>query len=188
MGGATRKGRSLTRAEAKLWRAVVRDAQPLPGRALPPDEPEPPAAVADADGPAQPLPAAEPSLPMPPPPTRASLPPLSHGHTPGVDRRNAERLRRGQLDIEARIDLHGMTQEHAHSALVGFIERSWHAGRRCVLVITGKGLRDGTGVLRAAVPRWLNEPRLRGAILAFSHAQPRDGGEGALYVMLKRRR
>ncbi len=178
-----RRTRAVTQAEARLWREVIRDAQPLPGRAVPDeDEPEaaPPAPVV--------APTAAPSSVPPLPPQTRLLPPLTHGHSPDGDGRNAERLRRGRMAIEARIDLHGMTQEAAHSALVGFVARSFAAGRRCVLVITGKGRREGTGVLRAAVPRWLNEPRLRGMILAFSHAQPKDGGEGALYVLLKRKR
>lgn len=97
-------------------------------------------------------------------------------------------MKRGEMDIDGRIDLHGLTQEAAHVALNGFISRCYALGRRCVLVITGKGTREGSGVLRAAVPRWLNDRPLRGVILAFSHAQPRDGGEGALYVLLKRQR
>lgn len=179
-----RRARTVTRAEARLWREVVRDAQPLPGRAVPAEDDAPPPVPAPSAEPAERRPAPA----MPPPPQARALPHLTHGHSPGVDARNAERLRRGQLSIEARIDLHGMTQDAAHAALVGFVARGYDAGRRCVLVITGKGLREGTGVLRAAVPRWLNEPRLRGMILAFSHAQPRDGGEGALYVLLKRKR
>jgi len=88
------------------------------------------------------------------------------------------------------MDLHGLTQEEAHRALSAFVQGSQAAGRRCVLVITGKGLRrDGTtGVLRAAVPHWLNQPDLRERIVAFTHATPRDGGEGALYLLLKRKR
>lgn len=174
--------RPVSRAEARLWRSVVQDATPLPGRTLPPED-EPAPDIPPAASVAPPTPSRTPA-PLPP----RALPQLSHGHSPGVDRRTGDRLRRGRLEIEARIDLHGMTQDAAHAALLGFVGRSYEAGRRCVLVITGKGLRDGTGVLRAAVPRWLNEPRLRGAILAFSHAQPKDGGEGAIYVLLKRKR
>jgi len=97
-------------------------------------------------------------------------------------------MRRGRLPIDDAIDLHGCTQEQAYVALAGFLGRAHGAGRRCVLVVTGKGLRDGTGVLRAMVPRWLNEPALRRLVLGFSYAQPKDGGEGALYVLLKRQR
>jgi len=100
------------------------------------------------------------------------------------------RLKRGQLVIEARLDLHGMTQSEAHERMRRFLETSRDSGYRTVLVITGKGLRrDGQiGILRSAVPRWLNQPPLRHWIKAFDHAAPRDGGEGALYILLRRRK
>jgi DNA-nicking Smr family endonuclease len=106
----------------------------------------------------------------------------------GLDRRSAEKLRRGELRLEARLDLHGMTQDEAHRALAGFVVRAQEAGKRCILVITGKGSGERGGVLRAAVPRWLGEAPLRGRVLATAPAQPRDGGAGALYVLLRRRR
>jgi DNA-nicking Smr family endonuclease len=88
-----------------------------------------------------------------------------------------------------------MTQDEAHRALIDFVARSGDAGSRCLLVITGKGLRRlgesrpaEIGILRQAVPRWLNEPSLRPRILAFAPAQPRDGGTGALYILLRRQR
>jgi DNA-nicking Smr family endonuclease len=122
-------------------------------------------------------------------PRAKHLPPLTHDASPGLDRRTAERLRRGALAIEARLDLHGMTQEEAHRALDAFLARAAQAGKRSVLVITGKGGRSsGDGVLRAAVPRWLNEAPNRGRLLAFAPAQPQHGGAGALYLLLKRRR
>ena len=112
---------------------------------------------------------------------------LSHGDAPGVDRRTADSLRRGRMKIEARLDLHGMTQAEAHRALAAFVDGQQGAGRRCVLVVTGKGAwREGGGVLRDAVPRWLNMPALRPKILSFSHARKRDGGDGALYILLRR--
>ncbi|MBY0430226.1 MAG: Smr/MutS family protein, partial [Rhodospirillales bacterium] len=108
---------------------------------------------------------------------------------PGVDKRTGEKLRKGRMDIDGRVDLHGMSQEIAHGALIHLVGRGFDRGLRCLLVITGKGDRTGgEGVLRRAVPRWLNEPGLREKVLSFSYAQPRDGGEGALYVLLKRRR
>lgn len=112
---------------------------------------------------------------------------LHHGESPGVDRRTADRFRRGRMTIDGRIDLHGMTQEQAHIALHHFIESRYAVGARSVLVITGKGAR-GEGVLRRAVPRWLNDARLRPLILSFSYAQIPDGGDGALYVLLRRHR
>ena len=112
----------------------------------------------------------------------------AHGQAPGLDKRTKMRLRRGQVAIEARLDLHGMTQSQAYDRVYRFLESARINGRRTVLVITGKGLRrDGQfGVLRSAVPRWLNEPPLRDWIKAFDYAALRDGGEGALYVLLRR--
>jgi DNA-nicking Smr family endonuclease len=94
-------------------------------------------------------------------------------------------VRRGRYPVAARLDLHGLTQAEAHRALCGFIALSRAAGRRCILVITGHGRLSG-GVLRASVPRWLAEPSLRRHILAIAPARPQDGGNGALYVLLRR--
>ncbi|MEQ8667260.1 MAG: Smr/MutS family protein [Rhodospirillales bacterium] len=108
-----------------------------------------------------------------------------------VDKRTLGRLKRGKLAIEGRLDLHGHTQASAHQALNDFIEMSYESQRRCVLVITGKGLRaaDGNhGVLRQAVPRWLSDSKLKPMIVSWQPAQPRDGGDGALYVLIRRKR
>jgi DNA-nicking Smr family endonuclease len=141
---------------------------------------------------------AEAAEPAPPPARRVAarpaapkkstaLPALKPGVSPGVDRRTAEKHRRGRLPVEARLDLHGMTQEEAHRALERFLPRAQESGCRSVLIITGKGSRDGTrGVLKEAVPRWLNQSPLRALILSISWAQPKDGGAGALYVLLRR--
>jgi DNA-nicking Smr family endonuclease len=114
-------------------------------------------------------------------------------NVPGVDRRQARRLRRGQLAIEGRLDLHGMTQAEAHRALASFVAKGHAAGKRVLLVVTGKGTRPGTdgspsGVLRRIVPRWLAEPALRPLVLATAAALRRDGGDGALYLLLRRAR
>ena len=116
----------------------------------------------------------------------------------GVDKRSVDRLRRGQLPPEATLDLHGMTREAARGALQGFIARAQAAGKRCVLVITGKGTSRSfvegdawgseRGVIRREVPVWLNQMPLRDRVLAFVEAQPRHGGGGALYLLLKKRR
>ncbi|HTV89434.1 MAG TPA: Smr/MutS family protein [Stellaceae bacterium] len=103
----------------------------------------------------------------------------------GIDRRTAERVRRGRYPLEARLDLHGMTQDEAHRALVGFVAGARAEGRRCVLVITGHGRVSG-GVLKAATPRWLAEPGLRAHILTIAPARPQHGGNGALYVLLRK--
>ncbi len=112
---------------------------------------------------------------------------LGPGVSPGLDRRTADRLRRGRLPAEATLDLHGLSQSEAHMALTGFIQGSVVRGRRSLLIITGKGTR-GEGVLRRMVPRWLNDPALRSYLLAIEAAQPGDGGAGALYVLLRRQR
>ena len=164
--------------EIRLWRLAMRDAEPLPGKAAPP----PP----EAETPLPPLEIPEPAGPALPVPPRHG-PAVDSGSPAGVDRRTDERLRRGRLDLEARIDLHGMTQAEAHGALTGFLLHCWKDQRRTVLVITGKGKR-GDGVLRAAVPRWLEEAPLRPLVVAVRPAQPRHGGDGALYILLKRRR
>ncbi len=115
---------------------------------------------------------------------------MAHGSAPGLDKRTQVRLRRGKVTVEARLDLHGMTQTQAYEALGRFVDRAQERGYKTVLVVTGKGLRgDGqVGVLRQAVPRWLNEPGFRARVHAFDHAAPADGGEGALYIMVRRRK
>ena len=115
---------------------------------------------------------------------------MQHGQAPGLDNRSKTRLRRGQIVIEARLDLHGKNQSEAYEALIKFLESAYMNGRRSVLVITGKGLRANgqRGVLRIIVPRWLNQLPLRNWIKAFDFAVPRDGGEGALYILLRRRK
>ncbi len=123
------------------------------------------------------------------------LPPLVMGATPGLDRRAAARLRRGQWPIEATLDLHGYRRDTAQEATEAFISQSASQGLRCVQVITGKGVAGdietgwrGQGVLRAGLADWLNRPSVRPLILAYNQAQPRDGGGGAFYILLRRRR
>lgn len=121
---------------------------------------------------------------------RVLLPDFSHGTAAGLDRQSARKMKRGKVEIEARLDLHGMIQTEAHGCLLGFLERAYFSGKRTVLVITGKGLtRNGEiGILRQAVPRWLNEQPMKNWIRGFDHAAPADGGEGALYILLRRKR
>ncbi|MPZ11606.1 MAG: hypothetical protein GEU89_15570 [Kiloniellaceae bacterium] len=125
-----------------------------------------------------------------PAPKKQPPAPLSHGSRgDGLDRRKAERLSRGKLPLEATLDLHGLHQAEAHRRLETFLADSQMAGKRCVLVVTGKGLhKEEGGVLRGAVPRWLNEAPNRARVLSFDYAQQKHGGTGALYVLLRRRR
>ena len=104
-----------------------------------------------------------------------------------LDRRTLERLREGRLPLEGTLDLHGLTQEEATAALDNFLWQAWREGRRCLLIVTGKGTaRDGGGVLRSAVPRWLGESSHRERLVGVGPAASEHGGDGALYVMLRR--
>ncbi len=107
---------------------------------------------------------------------------LKHGDSAGMGKGQARKFKKGELNIEAKLDLHGLTQQSAHSTLNNFIENQWKVGKRCLLVVTGKG----KGVLQAAVPNWLNQSPVNQYILSFNYAQPKDGGTGALYILLKR--
>ena len=112
---------------------------------------------------------------------------LREGEHAGLDRTTRQKLSRGNLPVDARIDLHGHNAQQADTRLRAFIEKSASCGHRCVLVITGKGVRGG-GVLKRQVPLWLKQPPLNNIVLAISDAIPRDGGTGAIYVLLRRTR
>ncbi|MDA7598840.1 Smr/MutS family protein [Alphaproteobacteria bacterium] len=112
---------------------------------------------------------------------------LRTGEHAGLDKSTRRKLFRGDVPVTRQLDLHGMTAAQAEMRLTGFIQESAHNGHRCVLVITGKGVR-GDGVLRRHVPLWFKNHNLAGLILAFAEARPADGGSGALYVLLRRRR
>jgi DNA-nicking Smr family endonuclease len=112
------------------------------------------------------------------------------------DRRKARQIAAGKVVVDALIDLHGLDQREAHSRLLGFLVAAYARGEKCVLVITGKGREplDGElgserrGVLRRAVPRWLEEPQFRAMVSSFTQAGVRHGGAGALYLQLRRGR
>lgn len=173
--------RRLAPDDIGLWRRAMRGVAPLAGRSHPPETDRRHSAGKAGETPALPAERAAPPArlvaPTPPPP------PLER--FAGIDRANADRLKRGRRPIEARLDLHGLTQAEAHQALARFIAGSSAAGRRCVLVITGHGRFSG-GILKEAVPRWLNEAGMRRHLLAIAPAQPQHGGTGALYVLLRR--
>jgi len=184
-----RRPRAVSPEEVELFHETVKDAKPLaphrrkPRIAAPAAAPPPkkPPAVAPAFRPI----AAPPVKPTPP---RAPLAALDHGVAVGIDTRTLERFRKGEMPVDATLDLHGMTQDAAHVALLRFIDRASAMGHRCLLIVTGKGLREGTGVLRKQVPRWLNDTLTRPMLLAIHRARPQHGGDGALYVLLKRKR
>ncbi|UYO54137.1 Smr/MutS family protein [Rhodopseudomonas palustris] len=181
----SRRKRSLTEDERALWDGVARQIKPLRGRprlikvetADPPDLV--PAVKPAPAAPPQPLKrAAKPSLPTAPPPLAT------------LGRRERAHLSRGRKDIDARIDLHGMTQARAHHALLYFLQRASHDGLGFVLVITGKGKSGDTerGILRRQVPQWLALPEFRAYVVGFDEAHIGHGGEGALYVRVRRAR
>lgn len=116
-----------------------------------------------------------------------------------LDRKTEARLRKGQIRPEAKLDMHGMSQGQAHEALTDFIRKSHSQGKRCVLVVTGKGLGNRPvtdsdmfapkiGVLKERTPEWLSADDMRPFVIKFVAAQQKDGGEGALYVYLRRQR
>lgn len=114
-----------------------------------------------------------------------------------IDKRLDERLRRGQLPIDMQIDLHGHTQAESHHILQTTLMAAHRAQKRCILVITGKGRHSPReedsrklhhGILKQRVPEWLSEPPLSNIVLKYHGARPKDGGAGALYVLLRRKR
>ena len=219
---ARRRKPGLTPEDREIWERVASSVTPLagpapvatgrkgllasatpfpgiPGQAEPAARAEPP-----------PMPKAEPQAPLfpnrfrigmaarPAPPRHDLLPSLPErlAAAPKVDGGIQAKLRRGKLRPEARIDLHGMTLSEAHPALTGFLIEAHAAGRRLVLVITGKGkdrddgtvLRAPRGVLRHQVPSWVQTGMLAAIVLQITPAHISHGGEGAYYVYLKRRR
>jgi DNA-nicking Smr family endonuclease len=180
--------RSLTDEERQLWRDVARSIAPM-RRLRPPAETAgendvvtpgvKPAAVATV----RPAAPGKPALPKQPPP----LAPLG--------RRLKQRVARGREPIEARLDLHGFTQAEAHAALLRFLRRAQADRLKTVLVVTGKGsTRDVRnagaehGVLKRGVPQWLALPEFRSLVLGFEDAHSAHGGQGALYLRLRRAR
>ena len=174
----------LSPEDAALFDAAMRDVEiisdydvPLPPSVPPPRQP----VVAKRKQTTR--------LPIPPAAQNKKLSALKSGSSADVDTRTLTRFKRGQMRPEGRLDLHGMIQSEAHRALTAYMAKAQSAGLRCVIVITGKGrVSEGGGVLRNQVPQWLNSPSIRPHILAFSSAQPKDGGSGALYVLLRRKR
>ena len=189
--------RRLTKDEIALWRQVADTAQRL----------HPERSRHDA-----PMPKPKPTKPVKPRQiqgfevgsrARASAP--GHDLVPGLSERMAKqpvqmdkkaftRLKRGKMLPEAKIDLHGMTQDQAHPALTGFILRAHGSGKRLVLVVTGKGKTkpdDGPipvrrGILKHHVPQWLTMPPLGPLVLQVAEAHISHGGSGAYYVYLRR--
>jgi DNA-nicking Smr family endonuclease len=176
--------RPLDPEDLALWEAVKRSAKPL--RPEPPRPSGPPKLAVVRAEPLAPPPVPRPLNEAPkvhPDPPRDTL--------PAIDRPIRRKVGRGVEPIACRLDLHGLRQEEAHRALLGFLREARARGDRIVLVITGKGVNDAQGergVLRRAVPRWLRLPEFRGLVAGVSEAHLGHGGAGALYVHVKRRR
>jgi DNA-nicking Smr family endonuclease len=178
-----RRKRSLSEEERQLWDSVARQVKPLRN--------SPRLARLHATAPDAPA-AAPAALLRPPSPVK--IVPRPKPHTPPLaplGRHERAQLSRGRKEIDARIDLHGMTQTRAHRALFGFLQRAHHEGFSFVLVITGKGrigAESERGVLRRQVPQWLALPEFRTLVVGFEEAHIGHGGEGALYVRVRRAR
>jgi DNA-nicking Smr family endonuclease len=167
--------RGLRPEELRLWAIFASTVRPAAGREPPPVPPDAQAKDSAASAPATAAPAtAARSKPRPAAPPPADI-------EPGRKRR----IVRERDPIDLTLDLHGMDQDRAKSALLQFLPRAQAQGERAVLVITGKGAR-GDGVLRRQAPDWLADPALRQVVAGWSFAHRRHGGEGAIYVALKR--
>ncbi len=201
------RGKRLTAEEKRLWGSVARTVRPLPGRF--PDVGEP--GVAEEKKPmsaSQPDPVSGVKAPEPAPglsramlatlkrqfsegpaqhrPTRPGSIATGSGH-PTIEKPVHRKLARGRLPIDAKLDLHGLDQEQAHGMLHAFLTRAQADGLRHVLVITGKGASMGSqGALKRAVPQWLAKPGFTGLISGWEWAARGHGGEGALYIRLKK--
>ena len=162
--------RRLSPEEKKLWHRVGRTVRLMPGRVHEPVEPE-----TGEEAPRAARPAAS---------SAGDKTPRTQRPSPPEDLSGQRRIRRGQSEIDARLDLHGHTQDTAHRELIDFLLRQAALQARCVLVITGKG-RLGTGILRSRLFDWIGDPSLRPFIAGYAQAHPRHGGAGATYIFLR---
>jgi DNA-nicking Smr family endonuclease len=183
---APRRRRALSEEERALWESIAKQIKPLrkKPRALKAPGPaavEEPVVAAKSAGPS-------PQAARPVKISRQDKPPP----LAPLGRRERSQLSRGRKQIDGRLDLHGMTQPRAHRALLSFLQRASSDGLTFVLVITGKGraigTESGSGVLRRQVPEWLGLPEFRAHVVGFEEAHIGHGGEGALYVRVRRAR
>jgi DNA-nicking Smr family endonuclease len=182
-----RRKRALSEEERALWDSVAKQVKPLRKR---------PRALKSPIAPVEEPPAAAKSVGLPKPPANPRsakiLKPDRLLPLAPLGRRERSQLSRGRKEIEGRLDLHGMTQTRAHRALLSFLQRASGDGLTFVLVITGKGRaagpEAGRGVLRRQVPEWLSLPEFRALVVGFEEAHIGHGGEGALYVRVRRAR
>lgn len=191
------KKRSLTPEERDLWRRATRDVTrpkdqtdlipaPVAERLL--ASPKKGLLRSTAPKPYRETPKAEALI------TPSSLKDQTQSAFDSGDPKLDRHARRGRLEIDATLDLHGHTQASARTALSAFVSEARRRGHRCVLVITGKGARisDGVhlggGIIRQRFKDWMREGVFRDHIVRASPAHPRHGGGGAFYVFLKRRK
>ncbi len=191
-----------------LWRHTASSVTPLKKAKArvpdvgPPDEMKPKSEPSPIRVPPLPKPGAGPNAARTPPPPQRQRAPLPKAPPPlvAIERRTARRIARGHVEIDARLDLHGLTQANAERRLRTFLLRARADGLRTVLVITGKGAERDTdgghnasgrterGVLRRSVPLWLEAPELRDCVAGIAPAHVRHGGSGALYIHLRKMR
>jgi len=178
--------RSLSDEERELWTGFTRAIKPLP--AAKKATAEPPASGRSGEPVSTPRPAARHDAPAP----QKNPPPLAP-----LGRRLKKRVASGREPIDARLDLHGFTQTQAHAALLRFLRQAQADGVKIALVVTGKGTGKGAdrpggaverGILKRQVPIWLSLPEFRSLVVGFEDAHLGHGGQGALYVRLRRAR
>ncbi len=181
---------SLAPEDAELWDQVAETAEPWSkGKNRVVDLPEPVAEPSPEVRHQNKHPPLENEIKKVERPEPQDPPPVAQ-----FERKEARRLGTGRTSVDARIDLHGMRQREAHGSLMAFLANAQSREHKHVLVITGKGGnrdQDGSyerGVLNREVPRWLSEPEFRQWVVSFAFANKRHGGEGALYVRLRRRK
>ena len=187
------KRRDLRPDEREIWAKVASSVNPLPGRKPPKLDPKPAPKTAPKTSNA-------PALKSKPQARKTQTVARNvtvQGTTIPADRGNEKKVRRGQVDIDGRLDLHGLSQMEAETALRGFIQRGVARGARCLLVITGKGAPDdqvrryvpwweeAPGVIKRRTPEWLASPDIARSISGYARAHQRHGGDGAMYVFLK---
>jgi DNA-nicking Smr family endonuclease len=183
--------RQVSEEERALWHAIARSVTPLRRRHRKDATPITDRTESKVDSKSK-LATRSPSPPHPAParlkaPARPPAKPKEPALAP-LDRRAKQKLARGTQSIDARLDLHGRTQSEAHAALMHFLGRAQARGAKTVLVITGKGGNAGSerGVLKRQVPMWLALPEFRDLVVGFGAAAIGHGGDGALYVRVRR--
>ncbi len=172
-----------TAEDDALWAEITKDIRKMPDSELPPSKPVI-------------LPEIRPTVNLAAAYRGEKLDDLKTGNTDDMDGSLAKRFKRCDIPVEATLDLHGFREEEARAAVFNFIQNAYLTGRRCVIIITGKGLshpEEGDmftvkGKLKESVPLWLNSRELRPLILSFIHPSAKLGGSGALYIMLRRKR